>query len=136
MTTDAKPAGGSSRASFGGQSFDRRWRIKVLFHECGSPRAGPPGCLQYLSGLTGQIRTFNFVRTDGNVIIGVIEVIKVKMCLSVLVGTSGRSRVQHLRAEGGRLLSAEVEPVAGRALVQDLKSYREDCVGDRAKYSA
>ena len=50
--------------SFSG-AFNRIWRIKVSQFTCGSIEAPPPGCMNYLTGITGQVRSFNFVRTDG-----------------------------------------------------------------------
>ena len=47
--------------------FNRRWRIKVNQYTCGSTEGPPPECLNYLTGITGQVRSFNFVREDTNV---------------------------------------------------------------------
>lgn len=47
--------------SFSGTSTSRKWDIKVAQIECGASNGAPPdGCLQYYTGLTGQIMTFNF----------------------------------------------------------------------------
>ena len=53
--------------NFGQAAFNRRWRVKVQFHECGQVATPPPDCFQYVTGVSGQIRSFNFVRTDGEV---------------------------------------------------------------------
>lgn len=47
--------------------FDRRYRIKVNQYTCGSLAAPEPGCLNYLTGISGQVRSFNFVREDRSV---------------------------------------------------------------------
>lgn len=43
----------------------RQWRIKVTQYDCGTEEiSGPPGCLQYYTGDTGTIQSFNFPSTD------------------------------------------------------------------------
>ena len=47
---------------FTGDSTQRKWEIKVSQFLCGAtyaPQSGS-GCLQYYTGLTGQITSFNF----------------------------------------------------------------------------
>lgn len=53
------------KATFSG-TFERRWNIKVTQFACGSLSAPPPGCLNYVTGVSGRVRSFNFV-VDGGV---------------------------------------------------------------------
>lgn len=46
--------------AFSGTSTLRKWEIKVAQIPCGKAYAPPGGCLQWHTGLTGQITTFNF----------------------------------------------------------------------------
>jgi len=41
-------------------STGRTWKIKVSMIECGSRALPPGGCYQYLTGVTGQVRSHNF----------------------------------------------------------------------------
>lgn len=41
-------------------SVSRTWDIKVTQHVCGSDSGGPPGCLQYFTGDSGSVSSFNF----------------------------------------------------------------------------
>ena len=44
-----------------GSTLTRSWRIKVTQYDCGlNELAGPPGCLQYHTGNTGTVQSFNF----------------------------------------------------------------------------
>lgn len=43
----------------------RQWDMKVTQIPCGSNAAPPNGCLQYLTGYTGKIKTFNFDTRTG-----------------------------------------------------------------------
>ncbi|XP_076308485.1 uncharacterized protein LOC143223895 [Tachypleus tridentatus] len=45
---------------FGKQDFSRKWAIQVLQIPCQAPEAAPPGCLQYYTGATNVIKSFNF----------------------------------------------------------------------------
>ena len=45
----------------------RSWRIKVMQYECGSASLAPEGCLQYFTGITGNVSTFNWKTTDNTV---------------------------------------------------------------------
>jgi len=45
---------------------NRKWDIKLTQVECGSPNNPPYGCLQYHTGHTGRIMTFNFAATTDN----------------------------------------------------------------------
>ena len=39
-----------------GDANSRQWDIRVTQFECGDMTAGPSGCLQYLTGATGDFR--------------------------------------------------------------------------------
>uniref|UniRef100_A0A1E1WFY2 CUB domain-containing protein n=2 Tax=Pectinophora gossypiella TaxID=13191 RepID=A0A1E1WFY2_PECGO len=41
-------------------TFSRRWNIKLTQLGCDCPGIAPNGCLQYYTGLTGTIRSFNY----------------------------------------------------------------------------
>lgn len=41
-------------------SFNRQWRIKVSFIECFSPSRAPIDCMQYFTGRSGIIMSYNF----------------------------------------------------------------------------
>jgi len=52
--------------SFGtSTTVSRKWDIKVAQIPCGKNYAPPSGCLQWHTGLTGQITTFNFLNSAG-----------------------------------------------------------------------
>ena len=40
-------------------TFSRSWRIKVTMIECVNPNRAPTDCVQYYTGLAGQIESFN-----------------------------------------------------------------------------
>ena len=40
------------------------WRIKVLQYNCDSPVLAPEGCLQYFTGVSGNVSSFNFKTND------------------------------------------------------------------------
>ena len=42
----------------------RSWRIKVTQYACDSPGRAPEGCLQYFSGINGNVTSFNWKLTD------------------------------------------------------------------------
>ena len=52
--------------TFQGESSLRSWEIKVGQIPCASSSAPPQGCLQWLTGLKGQLTTFNFASTEDN----------------------------------------------------------------------
>ena len=41
-------------------SSSRSWRVKVLQYSCDSPVLAPEGCLQYYTGISGNVSSFNF----------------------------------------------------------------------------
>ena len=50
--------------SFGSSTIARSWEIKVTQLECSNPgRPYDSGCLQYFTGTTGRIESFNFPQT-------------------------------------------------------------------------
>jgi len=42
----------------------REWRIRITQYECSSPSAAPEGCLQYFTGISGQVSSFNWKNED------------------------------------------------------------------------
>jgi len=52
--------------AFQGTAFQRTWDIKVTQVECTNPGAPPDTCLQYHTGLTGRITTFNYNAAGDN----------------------------------------------------------------------
>lgn len=52
--------------SFTGSSTSRKWEIKTAQIPCGSNYAPRDGCLQWHTGLTGSMSTFNFNSASGN----------------------------------------------------------------------
>ncbi|XP_076059436.1 uncharacterized protein LOC143036065 [Oratosquilla oratoria] len=48
----------------GGNTFDRKWRIKVTQIPCTSAYRAPANCLQYFTDPTGTITSFNYVDTS------------------------------------------------------------------------
>merc|ERR1711892_120486 len=44
----------------GSSNINRHWKALITQIECDSPTLPPPGCLQYHTGQTGQVRSFNF----------------------------------------------------------------------------
>jgi len=57
---DACPAGNVAAFSFNDDSVARSYDIRVIQFECGDTQAGTTGCLQYFTGPTGTIASFNF----------------------------------------------------------------------------
>jgi len=49
--------------SFGAVAGTRSFELKVTQYLCDSPNRPPDGCLQYHTGTTGTLRTFNFANT-------------------------------------------------------------------------
>ena len=51
----------------GGTAFQRNWDIKISQYQCNDYEylGGPPDCLQYHTGATGNIKSFNFGTTTG-----------------------------------------------------------------------
>ena len=47
-----------------GASSSRSWRVKVLQYSCDSPVLAPEGCLQYYTGISGNVSSFNFKTGD------------------------------------------------------------------------
>jgi hypothetical protein len=47
--------------SFTGTTGTRKYDMKISQIECGATTAPPDGCLQYYTGVSGQIKTFNFL---------------------------------------------------------------------------
>merc|ERR1711860_347161 len=49
-----------------GTTESRSWEIKTTQIPCGASWRNPEGCLQYFTGLTGRLTTFNFIPTDSS----------------------------------------------------------------------
>ena len=46
--------------TFGASAISRLWEVKVTQLECTNRSTPPTGCLQYFTGTTGRIETFNY----------------------------------------------------------------------------
>merc|ERR1712170_43599 len=46
--------------TFGGGAVNRRYTIHVIQYESTNEMGGPPGCLQFFTGATGLVQTFNW----------------------------------------------------------------------------
>merc|ERR1719270_520160 len=46
--------------TFGGGTVNRRYTIHVIQYESTNETGGPPGCLQFFTGATGMVQTFNW----------------------------------------------------------------------------
>ena len=59
---DAPNPGSCQTAAFlfGGDSYTRKYDIKVSQFDCGSEAGGPPGCLQYFTAASGKIASFGY----------------------------------------------------------------------------
>jgi len=57
---DASNSGNVAAFSFNDDSVTRTYDIRVIQFECGDTQAGTTGCLQYFTGPTGTIASFNF----------------------------------------------------------------------------
>lgn len=46
----------------GNSQRDREWNIQILMYSCKSTDLlAPPGCLQYFQGVSGEVRSFNYM---------------------------------------------------------------------------
>lgn len=48
-----------------GPTFPRTWRIRVTQIPCGSISKADQGCLQWYTGVSGKVRSFNFDTRSG-----------------------------------------------------------------------
>lgn len=48
-----------------GPKFPRSWRIRISQIHCGSIYKADQGCLQYFTGVSGRLRSFNFDPSSG-----------------------------------------------------------------------
>merc|ERR1719225_2555777 len=53
--------------TFGGGTVNRRYTIHVTQYESTNEMGGPPGCLQFFTGATGLVQTFNWQTTTTSV---------------------------------------------------------------------
>lgn len=62
-------SGSCARAvfSFGSSATTRQYDIKVTQYNCGDELAGPSDCLQFYTGNSGTVKSFNFNLVAGNV---------------------------------------------------------------------
>ena len=44
--------------------LEKSWQIRILQYECGSPMIAPDGCLQYHTGVSGEVSSFNWKLED------------------------------------------------------------------------
>lgn len=67
MILDASDECHEAAFDFGGSGTTRQFDIKVSQFACGDETGGPPGCLQYFTGITGTFASFNFPTTSSAV---------------------------------------------------------------------
>ena len=48
-------------------SISRSWRIKITQYSCSSPALAPEGCLQYFTGISGNVSSFNWKLRENSV---------------------------------------------------------------------
>ena len=46
--------------SLGSSDYERSWNIRVTQIECGESWTAPANCLQYFTGITGTVSTWNY----------------------------------------------------------------------------
>ena len=46
--------------------LEKSWQIRILQFECGSPMIAPDGCLQYHTGVFGNVSSFNWKLEDNS----------------------------------------------------------------------
>jgi hypothetical protein len=63
MIVDASDACSVASFNIGGTTTPREWDIKVTQYACGDLQGGPEGCLQYFTGTSGKVSSFNFPTT-------------------------------------------------------------------------
>jgi len=64
MFVDAVPTGSVAKFTFNTDSVSRQYDIRVLQYECGDTQGGPPDCLQYFTGASGSVASYNFPTTS------------------------------------------------------------------------
>lgn len=59
---DAGPSSGNIKINIvtSGDSFARKWRIKVSQIPCNAQYRAGDSCLQYFTGMSGRIKSFNY----------------------------------------------------------------------------
>ena len=50
--------------SLGSSDYERTWNIRVTQIECGVSWTAPANCLQYFTGITGTVSTWNYEDTN------------------------------------------------------------------------
>jgi len=59
-TARANPTGATVTVTTGQTAFDRLWRIKVGYIDCFATRRAPTDCLQYFTGIAGNVMSFGW----------------------------------------------------------------------------
>jgi hypothetical protein len=67
MIVDASQACSLASFNIGQAGNTRQWDIKVTQYACGDQDGGPPGCLQYFSGTSGTLSSYNFPTSSSTV---------------------------------------------------------------------
>jgi len=60
MFVDAISSCSNAAFTFNKDTVSRSYDIRVIQYECGDTQGGPPDCLQYFTGTSGEIASFNF----------------------------------------------------------------------------
>ena len=63
MIVDASPQCHKVSFDIGSGATNREWDIKVTQYDCAESFGGPDGCLQYFTGTSGRVSSFNFPTT-------------------------------------------------------------------------
>jgi len=92
-----------------GTSLARTWKILVRTIECDSPAKAPGGCLQYFTGTSGNILSFNSVATGAN-----IQNLLYNICLRREAGMCSYT-VRQARSAGAAMPDAFQIPSAAQA---------------------
>ena len=67
MIVDASPECHKATFDIGGGTTSREWDIKVTQYSCSDMEGGPDGCLQYFTGTSGRVSSFNYPTTSSSV---------------------------------------------------------------------
>jgi hypothetical protein len=68
MIVDASDDCNVANFHLGATADTREWNIKVTQYACGDENGGPDGCLQYFTGVSGTISSFNFPTSSSKII--------------------------------------------------------------------
>ncbi|XP_059099340.1 uncharacterized protein LOC131893360 [Tigriopus californicus] len=67
MILDASGICHKATFDFTGTGSTRQFDIKVTQYTCGDERGGPKGCLQYFTGVSGKVASYNFPTTSATI---------------------------------------------------------------------